>query len=68
VAWTDKDDRYVDYKNITKVISAGKLIYVDDGILSFEVIEVVDEQTLKVKCLNNGNISSRKGSTSPALT
>ncbi|XHG06530.1 hypothetical protein AWENTII_009720 [Aspergillus wentii] len=52
---------YLDYKNITKVIAPGKLIYVDDGILSFEVIEVVDEQTLKVKCLNNGNISSRKG-------
>lgn len=54
-------DRYLDYKNITKVISPGKLIYVDDGILSFEVIEVVDEKTLRVKCLNNGNISSRKG-------
>lgn len=43
------------------MISPGKLIYVDDGILSFEVIEVVDEKTLRVKCLNNGNISSRKG-------
>lgn len=53
--------RYLDYKNITKVISAGKLIYVDDGILSFEVIEVVDDKTLRCRCLNNGNISSRKG-------
>jgi pyruvate kinase len=52
---------YVDYKNITKVIDAGKLIYVDDGIQSFEVIKVVDEQTLRVKALNNGQISSRKG-------
>lgn len=43
------------------MISPGKLIYVDDGILSFEVIEVVDDKTLRVKCLNNGNISSRKG-------
>lgn len=57
----DDSNMYVDYKNITKVISAGKLIYVDDGILSFEVLEVVDDQTLKVKCLNNGQISSRKG-------
>lgn len=56
-----RDHRYLDYKNLTKVISPGKLIYVDDGILSFEVVEVVDEKNLKVKCLNNGNISSRKG-------
>lgn len=53
--------RYLDYKNITKVISPGKLIYVDDGILSFEVLNVVDDKTLRVKCLNNGMISSRKG-------
>lgn len=53
--------RYVDYKNITKVIEPGKLIYVDDGILSLKVLEIVDDKTLRVKCLNSGNISSRKG-------
>lgn len=53
--------RYVDYKNITKVIAPGRIIYVDDGILAFEVLEVVDEKTIKVKALNNGFISSRKG-------
>lgn len=51
----------MDYKNITKVIGAGKLIYVDDGIQSFEVISVVDSQTLRIRALNNGQISSRKG-------
>ncbi|KAJ9198902.1 hypothetical protein DTO166G4_3757 [Paecilomyces variotii] len=58
---SDDKNMYIDYKNITKVIEPGKLIYVDDGILSFEVLEVVDEQTLRVRCLNNGNISSKKG-------
>ena len=53
--------RYVDYKNITKVISVGKLIYVDDGIQSFEVLEIVDDQTIRIRALNNGQISSRKG-------
>lgn len=53
--------RYVDYKNITKVIGTGKLIYVDDGIQSFEVLKIVDDQTIRVKALNNGQISSRKG-------
>lgn len=57
------DDKlmYVDYKNITKVIEAGRIIYVDDGVLSFEVLEVVDAQTLKVKSVNAGKICSHKG-------
>ena len=57
------DDKvmYIDYKNITKVISPGRVIYVDDGVLSFEVLEVVDDKTLKVKSLNAGKICSHKG-------
>ena len=51
----------MDYKNITKVIGVGKLIYVDDGIQSFEVLKIIDDQTIRVKALNNGQISSRKG-------
>ncbi|KAH8700854.1 pyruvate kinase [Talaromyces proteolyticus] len=58
---SDDKNMYLDYKNITNVIQPGKLIYVDDGILSLEVIKVVDDKTVRVKCLNNGNISSRKG-------
>ncbi|KAL1974443.1 hypothetical protein VTN31DRAFT_4647 [Thermomyces dupontii] len=58
---SDDKNMYVDYKNITKVIEPGKLIYVDDGILSLKVLEIVDDKTLRVKCLNSGNISSRKG-------
>ncbi|KAG7697808.1 hypothetical protein KL930_000137 [Ogataea haglerorum] len=57
------DDKlmYIDYKNITKVIEAGKIIYVDDGVLSFEVLEVVDDKTLRVKSINAGKICSHKG-------
>ena len=29
--------------------------------MSFEVLNVVDDQTLRVRCLNNGTISSKKG-------
>lgn len=43
------------------MIEPGRTIYVDDGILSFQVLEVVDEKTLRCKCMNNGKISSRKG-------
>ncbi|CCE64487.1 hypothetical protein TPHA_0H02840 [Tetrapisispora phaffii CBS 4417] len=57
------DDKvmFVDYKNITKVISKGRVIYVDDGVLSFEVLEVIDDKNLKVKSLNAGKICSHKG-------
>ena len=53
--------RYVDYQNITKVIKPGRVIYVDDGVLAFDVISVKDDQTLEVRCRNNGFISSKKG-------
>lgn len=58
---SDNKNMYVDYKNITKVIEKGRIIYVDDGVLAFEVLEVVDEKTLKCKTINNGKISSKKG-------
>ncbi|KAH9175462.1 pyruvate kinase [Lactarius sanguifluus] len=47
------DDKYlyVDYANITKVTAPGKLIYVDD----------VDHTSVRVRAINNGTLSSRKG-------
>lgn len=57
----DIKNMYIDYKNITKVIQPGRIIYVDDGVLAFDVLEIVDDQTIRVKARNNGFISSRKG-------
>lgn len=56
------DDKimYIDYKNITQVISPGKFIYIDDGVLSFEVL-AIDGDKLKVRSVNAGRISSHKG-------
>ncbi|KAG0269372.1 Pyruvate kinase [Actinomortierella ambigua] len=56
----DGEVMYVDYKNLTKVITPGKIIYVDDGVLSFKVLEV-DQDSVKVQALNNGKLCSRKG-------
>ncbi|KAG7193910.1 Pyruvate kinase [Scheffersomyces spartinae] len=60
---TKCDDKvmYLDYENITKVIEKGKIIYVDDGVLSFEVLEVADSKTLKVRSVNAGKVCSHKG-------
>ncbi|CAO3613732.1 unnamed protein product [Cunninghamella echinulata] len=52
---------YLDYKNLPKVIKEGKKIYVDDGVLSFDVLEVVNDTTVRVRACNNGKLCSRKG-------
>lgn len=57
----DDNIMYIDYKNLPRVIEKGRIIYVDDGVLSFEVLDIPDDQTVKVRCLNNGKISSKKG-------
>ena len=36
-------------------------MYVDDGVLAFDVISIKDDKTLEVRCRNNGFISSKKG-------
>ncbi|KAJ7092616.1 pyruvate kinase [Mycena epipterygia] len=56
------DDKvmWVDYQNLPKVTAPGKLIYVDDGILSLLVLSI-DGTNVHVRTLNNGSISSRKG-------
>ena len=65
---SDAQNMYVDYKNITKVIQKGRTIYVDDGVLAFEVLDVVDDKTVRCKAVNNGKISSRRVSTFPRPT
>ncbi|KAI0931884.1 hypothetical protein AcW2_000661 [Taiwanofungus camphoratus] len=56
------DDKvvFVDYQNLPKVTAPGKLIYVDDGILSLLVLSV-DGTNVRVRSLNSGTLSSRKG-------
>lgn len=51
---------YMDYANLPLVTGPGKLIFVDDGILSLQVVSV-EGKRLRVRSLNNGVLSSRKG-------
>ncbi|EIM92741.1 pyruvate kinase [Stereum hirsutum FP-91666 SS1] len=56
------DDKviFMDYTNLPKVTAPGKLIYVDDGILSLLVLSI-DGTNVRVRAINNGTLSSRKG-------
>jgi len=43
------------------VIVPGRIIFVDDGVLAFEVLEIVDDKNIRTRAVNNGKISSKKG-------
>src|SRR5947208_16787247 len=61
----DSNVMYIDYKNITKIIEVDKYIYVDDGSLSFKVLEVHDDH-IKVRAMNKGKLCSKKGVNFPS--
>ncbi|CCO27358.1 pyruvate kinase [Rhizoctonia solani AG-1 IB] len=56
----DEKRLYMDYANLPAVTAPGKLIYVDDGILSLLVLSI-DGKDVHVRAVNNGTLSSRKG-------
>lgn len=51
---------YVDYKNINKVVKVGSKIYIDDGLISLEVIEMA-EHGIICQVENGGKLGSKKG-------
>lgn len=54
------DKFYVDYTNLNKTIDVGGIIYIDDGLVSLEVVELGEDY---VRCVvqNSGPISNHKG-------
>ena len=55
---------WVDYKNIGKVISPGKRLFIDDGLISVVCKEVAADHFIGV-VENDGNLGSRKGCNLP---
>ncbi|KHN78310.1 Pyruvate kinase PKM [Toxocara canis] len=51
---------YVDYNNITKVITPGKRIFIDDGLISLRAVRV-EKETIACVVENGGKLGSRKG-------
>lgn len=56
----DDKTMFIDYANMAKMLEPGKLIYVDDGILSFTV-KRIEGSNIHVEAFNNGTLSSYKG-------
>jgi len=51
---------FVDYKNITKVLTVGGVIFIDDGLISLKVTSIGDTE-VETECLNSANLSGKKG-------
>merc|ERR1711936_980020 len=59
-----KEVEWLDYKNITKVLTPGKRIYIDDGLISVKALEIGPDYVLG-EIENGGNLGSRKGCNLP---
>lgn len=52
---------YMSYDRFAKDVNVGERVLVDDGKLVFEVMETNNEDTVRLKTLFGGTLSSRKG-------
>jgi len=59
-----KDVLYLDYKNITKVLTPGKRVFIDDGLISVKATEIGDDFVMG-EVENGGSLGSRKGCNLP---
>lgn len=57
----DRSASYLDYKNMASTVRPGQILYIDDGTLAFEALEVLDEKNVRTRSQITGTLPSRKG-------
>jgi pyruvate kinase len=57
---------FVDYKNLSKVIEKGDLIYIDDGLISLKAVEIKSDEVV-CEIQNGGELGSKKGVNLPGI-
>ncbi|PIE98916.1 MAG: pyruvate kinase [Treponema sp.] len=57
----------VSYANLVKDVSPGKRILVNDGLLEFTVVDVLNDTDVKCVAVNDGVISNNKGVNIPGV-
>ncbi|OQV13569.1 Pyruvate kinase PKM [Hypsibius exemplaris] len=58
---------YLDYKRFTKECKVGQKIFVDDGLMNFEVRELIDDLNVKCEVICGGSLSGKKGVNLPGI-
>jgi pyruvate kinase len=58
----------VTYEQFAKDIKTGDIILIDDGLISLEVIEIIDETDIKCIVTNGGTIKNKKGINVPNVS
>ncbi|XP_009291639.1 pyruvate kinase PKM isoform X3 [Danio rerio] len=56
----DEDTLWLDYKNITKVVEVGSKVYIDDGLISLQVLQIGSDYLI-CEIENGGSLGSKKG-------
>lgn len=57
----------VTYENFAKDVKAGDIVLIDDGLISLEVVESIDETDLKCIVKNGGTVKNKKGINVPNI-
>jgi len=57
---------FVDYKNLPKVIKKGDEIFIDDGLINIQALEVKEDKVI-CEIMNGGELGSKKGVNLPGI-